>query len=60
METLDRLLEACGRDVEMVARPGAGVDRTLIRQMLALSPAERLALLVRQWEATRVFDPSSR
>ena len=29
-------------------KPGTGVDRTLIRRMLALSPAERLKLLVEE------------
>ncbi|HYO78308.1 MAG TPA: hypothetical protein VE010_17750 [Thermoanaerobaculia bacterium] len=27
-------------------KPGTGIDRTLIRQMLALSPADRLRSLV--------------
>jgi transcriptional regulator with XRE-family HTH domain len=60
VDTLDRLLAACDRDVEVVPRPGAGVDRTLIRQMLDLSLDERARLVVRQWEATRAFDRSAR
>ena len=28
------------------AKPGAGVDRTLIRRLLAVSPAERVRMLV--------------
>ncbi len=48
--TLARLLDACG--LELQAAParalprGAGVDRSLIRAMLALAPAERLRALV--------------
>lgn len=59
-ETLDRLLRSCGRDVELVERPGRGVDLTLIRERLLLTPADRARLAVRQWERTRPFvrDPS--
>ena len=32
----------------MEQKPGAGVDRTLIRQLLALTPAERIKLAVRE------------
>ena len=48
--TLARLLDACG--LELQAAPatalptGAGVDRSLIRAVLAQSPAERLRALV--------------
>jgi transcriptional regulator with XRE-family HTH domain len=37
--TLDRLLKACGWGLEILPRPGEGVDRTLYR--LDLPPAER-------------------
>jgi transcriptional regulator with XRE-family HTH domain len=47
-ETIDRLLRACGKDVELVERPGAGVDRTLIRALFRLSPGERLRLAARE------------
>jgi transcriptional regulator with XRE-family HTH domain len=60
VETLDRLLAACGRDVEAFPRAGAGLDRTLIRQMLELSLDERARAAVQAWEATRVFDRSAR
>ncbi len=40
-ETLDRLLRACGLELELVPRPGRGVDRTLIRERLRLTPGER-------------------
>lgn len=46
MDTLERLLRACGETVEALPRPGIGVDRTGIRALLAVSPAERAATLV--------------
>jgi transcriptional regulator with XRE-family HTH domain len=54
-DTLDRLLRSCGRDLSVVERPGAGVDRTLIRERLRLTPAERGRLAVTEWERTRPF-----
>jgi predicted transcriptional regulator len=56
VDTLDRLLRACGMDLELVERAGRGLDRTLIRERLKLSPAERARLAVRGWENTRTFD----
>lgn len=43
VETLDRLLAGSGWGLEVEPRLGVGVDRTLIRPLLALDPAERLA-----------------
>ena len=43
--TLARLLEACGESLEARPRLGMGVDRTLIREMLRRTPAERLESL---------------
>jgi transcriptional regulator with XRE-family HTH domain len=59
-ETLDRLLRSCGKDVELIERHGIGVDRTLIRERLRLTPAERGRLAVREWEKTRPFDRAVR
>jgi transcriptional regulator with XRE-family HTH domain len=59
-ETLDRLLRACGRDVGLVVRPGMGLDRSLIRERLGLTTAERGRLAVREWENTRAFDRAVR
>lgn len=42
--TLDRLLEGCGYGLESLPRLGVGVDRSQIRELLKLSPSERLAL----------------
>lgn len=41
VDTLDRLLEACGEGLESLPRPGRGVDRSLPRNLLALDPATR-------------------
>ena len=40
--TLDRLLEACGWGLELEPRLGIGIDRTVIRRLVAMDPAERL------------------
>ncbi|HYO46571.1 MAG TPA: helix-turn-helix transcriptional regulator [Gemmatimonadota bacterium] len=42
VDTLSRLLMACGVRLDGVPRRGEGVDRTAIRELLALSPEERL------------------
>jgi len=42
VDTLDRLLEACGEGLESLPRPGIGVDRTLARELLRLDPRDRL------------------
>ena len=54
-DTLDRLLRECGRALDLVRRPGQGVDRTLIRERLRLTPGDRARLAVREWEHTRAF-----
>ena len=59
-ETLDRLLRACGRDVGLIVRPGTGLDRSLIRERLRITTAERARLAVREWENTRAFDRAVR
>lgn len=55
-DTLDRLLRECGKALEVVERPGLGVDRSLIRERLRLRPGERARLAVLEWERTRVFE----
>ena len=42
LDTLARLLEATGWTLELAARIGAGVDRTLISAALARSPEDRV------------------
>jgi transcriptional regulator with XRE-family HTH domain len=61
VDTLDRLLRQCGKELELVDRPGLGVDRTLIRERLRMSPGERARRAAREWERTRLFrrDPAA-
>src|SRR5918996_5376772 len=40
--TLSKLLRACGFELEAEPRLGLGVDRSQIRERLALSPRERI------------------
>jgi predicted transcriptional regulator len=42
VDTLDRLLNACGHSLEVEHRLGVGVDRTVIRELLRLTPRERI------------------
>jgi transcriptional regulator with XRE-family HTH domain len=46
VDTLARLLRACGVTLEPAALAGTGIDRTTIRELLLLSPAERAGLAV--------------
>jgi len=55
LDTVDRLLRACGVALELVPRPGRDVDRTLIVERLRLTSAERARLIVREWNATQRF-----
>jgi transcriptional regulator with XRE-family HTH domain len=40
-ETLDRLLSACGFELEPVPKRGLGIDRTIMERLLRLTPSER-------------------
>jgi transcriptional regulator with XRE-family HTH domain len=42
--TLDRLLEGCGFGLEHMPRLGIGIDRTVIRRLIELTPSQRLEL----------------
>ena len=44
VDTLDRLLAGCGQGLESRPRLGVGIDRSTIRELLALSPIERARL----------------
>jgi transcriptional regulator with XRE-family HTH domain len=46
LDTLDRLLRWCDRELTTVPRAGIGVDRSQIIQILRISPRARLDLLV--------------
>lgn len=43
-DTFERLLRAAGSELSVEPRLGIGVDRTLIRDRLAMSPAQRVRL----------------
>src|SRR5881397_1651355 len=59
-ETLDRLLRECGKGLELIERPGIGVDRSLIRDRLRLSAGQRARLAAREWKRTRQFERRGR
>jgi transcriptional regulator with XRE-family HTH domain len=42
VDTLDRLLAACGEGLESLPRPGLGLDRTGYREHLRTAPSTRL------------------
>ena len=45
VDTLDRLLAACGVALQVHPAAGTSVDRTQIRELLRLTPDERIQLL---------------
>lgn len=45
-ETLDRLLSVCGFELELIPRAGVGIDRTVMRELLQLTPAERARIAI--------------
>lgn len=60
IDTLSRLLLACGVRLEAVPRRGEGVDRTAIRELLALSPEERLRRAVAEARNLAAFERAVR
>lgn len=44
VDTYERLLAGCARELATVAERGRGVDRTVIRALLELTPRQRLEL----------------
>ena len=48
VDTLERLLDACGFQLDAVPRRGEGVDRSAIRALLRSSPAQRARLAIRE------------
>ena len=46
VDTLEHLLRACGHTLKVTKRAGAGVDRSVIRELLKLTPRQRLDLAV--------------
>jgi transcriptional regulator with XRE-family HTH domain len=60
LDTLDELLKRCGLGLDLVDRPGRDVDRTLIRERLRLSAAQRARLAADEWNRTRIFRAGAR
>ncbi|MEO5986927.1 MAG: helix-turn-helix transcriptional regulator [Candidatus Limnocylindria bacterium] len=53
--TLGRLLRAAGHEVWVDRRLGEGVDRSLIRDRLRMTPAERIRLAVEEARGLPAF-----
>jgi transcriptional regulator with XRE-family HTH domain len=58
--TLDRLLRAAGQTLTVEPLLGVGVDRTQIRELLRLSPQQRLRLAEADARAFADFDAKIR
>lgn len=56
VDTLDRLLRACGDALEAVPLAGVGVDRSVMRELLRLTPMERAAAAVEDAEVLDRLD----
>ena len=62
LSTLTRAIAATGNEVELNLRPVAapGIDESLLRSALKLSPAERLAHFTSAYRGFRRLAPTSR
>lgn len=56
-DTLERLLDSCGFQLQVVPRRGVGVDRTAIRELLRMSPKDRARLAVSEARNLEKFQP---
>jgi transcriptional regulator with XRE-family HTH domain len=56
VDTFERLLKACDRSLEVLPRLGIGIDRSLIREMLRLAPAERLRVAAKSAKNLAEFE----
>jgi transcriptional regulator with XRE-family HTH domain len=56
VDTLERLIRACGMELEPIDRPGEdAVDRTLIWENLQLTPAQRARNAALDWARLEAF-----
>jgi transcriptional regulator with XRE-family HTH domain len=55
VDTLNRLLRECGKELDTVERPTYDVDRSLIQERLRLTPGERVRLAELEWRKTEPF-----
>jgi transcriptional regulator with XRE-family HTH domain len=49
VDTFEKLLEACGMDIELTHTRGQGLDVTLIEDLLKLTPDERVRRCMHAW-----------
>jgi transcriptional regulator with XRE-family HTH domain len=47
-DTLERLLDVCGFQLQAIPRRGVGIDRTAMRELLRATPAQRTRLLAEE------------
>ena len=59
-DTFDRVLRATGQTLDVEPILGVGIDRTQIRELLRLSPQERLRLAESGARALAAFDAAVR
>jgi predicted transcriptional regulator len=57
--SLSRLLRACETALEALPGSGAGIDRSVMRRLLRLTPAERLATAVAEAHALARFEAAA-
>jgi transcriptional regulator with XRE-family HTH domain len=55
LDTLDRLLAACGEELQSRPRLGAGIDRMAIGELLALTPGQRARLAAAEANNVNMF-----
>jgi transcriptional regulator with XRE-family HTH domain len=48
VDTLEHLLRICGRRLETASLPGVGLDRSVMRELLSLTPLQRLHVAVEE------------
>ncbi len=48
VDTLERLLRVCGRRLEAISVPGMALDRSVMRELLSLTPMQRLDVAVQE------------
>lgn len=47
-DTVERLLRACGYELDVRPESGSGIDRTAIRELLELTPGQRARLAAKE------------
>ena len=60
IDTIDRLLRACGMSLQPVPLAGTGIDRSTIRRMLTRSPRERLRIAAQEARNLDTLKPRRR